>query len=160
MRFYKHWDELRRKNEVIWPYRTIIHLPVAHIGGVIGAFITPEFFGTPIFWMKKYDFNKFIHFHRVYRITYLATVPSIALQIAKFPEVTNHFDEVKEASIGSAPLDRGLQREVQKRLGKGKCCIGQTWGLTETASSVTYPIVGEGDNTGSVGTAYDHVTIR
>lgn len=111
------------------PFRTLAHLPIAHIAGVFGYFISPMFSGGAVYWMPKFSWQPFLAYFKKLHITGFYTVPSIFLRIAKSTDVTNQFDTVEVAITGAAPMDAELQQS-NARLGKGN--ISQTWGLSET----------------------------
>jgi hypothetical protein len=58
------WKEQReqrnKRSNFPFEYRTIAHLPAAHIAGVQGYFVNPFFMGGPVYWMPKFDFLKFL----------------------------------------------------------------------------------------------------
>lgn len=103
--------------------------------------------GGPVYWMKKFEFIKFLEYNKKYRITFFFTVPPIYLLIAKSPLVTDQFDSLRHAVSGAAPMGKELQRLASQKLG---CHISQTWGLSETTGSVTLMAWDENDETGSV----------
>src|SRR5262245_16518290 len=82
-------------------YRTIAHLPAAHIAGVQGYMIRPFYAGGPCFWMERFDFQKFLDYCKRHRIMFLASVPPIFLQIAKSSLVKDHFDTLRFATSGA-----------------------------------------------------------
>lgn len=131
-------------------YRTLAHLPAAHIAGVQGYLINPFYMGGTVYWMPKFDFVKFLEYNKKHRITFFFTVPPIYLLIAKMDIVTDQFDTLEQAISGAAPLGKELQYAASAKLGKGKTFISQTWGLSETCGSVTIMPFGENDDTGSV----------
>lgn len=139
--------ETKRNPDFQHEYRTVAHLPVAHIAGLLCYLINPVVSGGSVFWMKKFDFPMFLENCKRHRITFLFTVPPIYLLIAKSPLVTDQFQWMESALTGAAPMGKELQSAVQKRLG---CYVGQTWGLSETTGSVTTSKRGENDLTGSV----------
>lgn len=110
--------------------------------------------------MVKYDFKEFIGYQRKYRPTVQMSVPPIWLQIAKSPEVTDHFDNVRVACTGAAPMGPQLAAEVGKKLGKGKTRVSQFWGTTETTGSMTGLDWDTTDETGSVGTILPSIRLR
>src|ERR1700709_2539813 len=59
--------------------RTIAHLPIAHIAGVLGYLIGPVLAGATVYWMRKFEWKSFIEYSKKYKITSLYTVPSIFL---------------------------------------------------------------------------------
>ncbi|TPX07721.1 uncharacterized protein E0L32_010617 [Thyridium curvatum] len=138
------------KNNPSFEYRTIAHLPVAHIAGIQGYLVNSLFMGGPIYWMPRFDFPKFLEYNKKYRITFFFTVPPIYLLIAKSPLVTDQFDSLDSAVTGAAPMGKELQAAATKKLGKGKVILCQTWGLSETTGSITLLPKGEFDGTGSV----------
>jgi acyl-CoA synthetase (AMP-forming)/AMP-acid ligase II len=89
--------------------------------------------GGTTYWMEKYDFDTFIEYHRKYNITAQFSVPPIWLTIAKSPKVTNHFDNLKVAASGAAPMGLELATEVSRKLGGGKTMMSQFWGMSETS---------------------------
>lgn len=108
--------------------------------------------------MQSFDFQKFLHYNRIYRITFSFTIPPIYLQIAKSTSVTNHFKYLEVALSGAAPLSKELQYSASSKL--GKAFINQTWGLSETTGSATvlpYPFK---DDTGSVSSLIPNVEVR
>ncbi|KAH6677457.1 hypothetical protein B0J14DRAFT_615623 [Halenospora varia] len=135
------------RGEAPWEYRTLAHLPAAHIAGVQGYFINPFYMGGCTYWMPKFDFPLFLHYNRLHRITTFFTVPPIYLLIAKSPP-------------GAAPLGKELQHAASAKLGKGNTFITQTWGLSETTGSVTVMPWGQRDDTGSVSPVLPNMSLR
>jgi 4-coumarate--CoA ligase len=140
--------ELEAKGEPKFEYKTLAHVPAAHIAGVMCYLINPMFFGGTVYWMPRFDFLQFLEYNKKFRITFLFTVPPIWLLIAKSPMVTDQFDSLVSAISGAAPLGKELQDAASSKLGKGKVYIGQTWGLSETTGSATVMPWGEKDETG------------
>lgn len=130
-------------------YRTIAHLPTAHIAGIQGYLINPFYMGGPVYWMPRFSWPEFLVYNKKYRITFFFTVPPIYLLIAKSPEVTDQFQSLEIAISGAAPLGKDLQHAASAKLGP-KCFISQTWGLSETTGSATVMPYGMDDDTGSV----------
>lgn len=144
---FKNWIASSRPD---FEYRTIAHLPIAHIAGIQGYLINPVYMGGPTYWMPRFDFAQFLEYNAKYQITYFFTVPPIYLLIAKSPAVTDQFKTLEVAISGAAPLGKDLQHAASRKLGGPKCFISQTWGLSETAGSVTLMPMGMNDDTGSV----------
>jgi len=144
-------EKLRARGDpVLDDYRTLAHLPAAHIAGVQGYFVNPFYIGGTVYWMPKFDFIRFLEYNKKHKITFFFTVPPIYLLIAKMDIVTDQFDTLQQAISGAAPLGKELQYAASAKLGKGKTFISQTWGLSETTGSVTVMPLGEIDDTGSV----------
>ncbi|KAF2177200.1 4-coumarate-CoA ligase-like protein [Zopfia rhizophila CBS 207.26] len=142
---FKSWISSTRPS---FEYRTLAHLPIAHIAGIQGYLINPFYMGGPVYWMPRFSFPEFLACNKKYRITFF-TVPPIYLLIAKSPEVTDQFKTLEIAVSGAAPLGRELQHAASAKLGKD-CFISQTWGLSETTGSATVMPFGMNDDTGSV----------
>ncbi|KAF7361871.1 hypothetical protein MVEN_00531600 [Mycena venus] len=148
----QHWEA-----EGKWDYRTLGHLPTAHVAGVQGYFVIPLWQGGTVYWMPKFDFVQFLEFNRSLEITTFFSVPPIYLLCAKSPLVKDHFRSLKAAIGGAAPLGKELQIQVSKKLG---VFLAQTWGLSETTGSVSGGDVNVEDLSGSVGPLIRNVEIR
>ncbi|KAE9369588.1 acetyl-CoA synthetase-like protein [Stipitochalara longipes BDJ] len=157
-RMYKEGRAAR--NEPPFEYRTLAHLPAAHIAGVMCYLVNPFSFGGTVYWMPRFDFLQFLEYNKKFRITFFFTVPPIWLLIAKMPNVTDQFDNLEMAISGAAPLGKDLQHAASSKLGKGKTFISQTWGLSETTGSSTVMPWGERDETGSVSPLMPNMSLR
>ncbi|KNG82458.1 4-coumarate-CoA ligase [Aspergillus nomiae NRRL 13137] len=115
-------------------YRTIAHLPAAHIAGCQGYFIQPALCGGAVYWMPKFDFQKFLAYCKEYRVTFFFTVPPIFQLIVQSSFVTDQFQYLIHAVSGAAPMGPDLVKKSESKLG---CAVTQTWGLSETTGSVT-----------------------
>lgn len=165
---FKSWIAESRPD---FEYRTIAHLPTAHIAGIQGYLISkyiwtkcsetytnvvltpltdPFYMGGPVYWMPRFDFQQFLAYNAKYRITFFFTVPPIYLLIAKSPDVTDQFKTLEVAISGAAPLGKELQYAASQKLGGPDTFISQTWGLSETTGSSTIMPLGTSDDTGSV----------
>nr|XP_036582525.1 AMP-binding enzyme [Colletotrichum truncatum]KAF6791229.1 AMP-binding enzyme [Colletotrichum truncatum] len=131
-------------------FRTLAHLPAAHISGLQAYIVNQTYMGGTVYWMKKFNFVEFLDYMKKYKITSFFSVPPIYLMITKSPLVKDQFDNVEFALTGAAALGRETQIEAQKRLGKGKGILGQTWGLSETTGGFTILPRHLTDDTGSV----------
>ena len=149
---FKSWLLARnaQPNRAPFSYRTLAHLPVAHIAGIQGYLINPFYMGGPVYWMPRFSFPEFLAYNAQHRITFFFTVPPIYLLIAKSPEVTSQFDSLEIAISGAAPLGKELQHAASAKLGGPECFISQTWGLSETTGSATLMPMELSDDTGSV----------
>jgi 4-coumarate--CoA ligase len=122
------------------PFRTLAHLPIAHIASVFGYLISPMFSGGAVYWMPKISWTPFLRYMKKLQITEFYTVPSMCLRIAKSPDVTDQFDTVETAITGAASMDAELQHSANAGLGKGKTIISQTWGLSEATISFPFSL--------------------
>jgi long-subunit acyl-CoA synthetase (AMP-forming) len=139
------------------PYRTLAHLPTAHVAGCQGYFANPAVAGGTVFWMPKFDFQKFLEYNKKLEITSFFSVPPIYLLIAQSPDVTDQFKSLRRAYSGAAPMGPDLQSKAQKKLG---CLINQTWGLSETTGSTTGMPWDTEELTGSVSRLWPNMRLR
>lgn len=155
---YREWEQ-RQAARKVWnmEYRTLAHLPAAHIAGVQGYLINPAVAGGTVYWMPKFDFAKFLEYNKKYQITTFFTVPPIYLLIAKSPLVTDQFKTLRHVITGAAPMGPELTALAEAKLG---CTISQTWGLSETTGSVTGSPWDEHDVTGSVSPLLPNTSMR
>jgi 4-coumarate--CoA ligase len=142
------------------PYRTLAHLPISHVAGLLGYLVIPFYSGAVVFWMRKYEWKKLLKHVKEHEITAFYTVPSIYLRISKSPDVKDHFKTVDNASTGAAPMDSDLQTAANAKVGQGETFVGQTWGLSETTGAVTMMPRGQSDVTGSIGLIMQNVELR
>ena len=154
------WRKDEAAGEPVFEYRTLAHLPIAHIAGLQGYLINPFYCGGLVYWMPRFDFQQFLDYNKKYRITMLFSVPAIYLLIAKSSVVTDQFDSLKIAQSGAAPLGPETQKTASTKLGKSKTYISQTWGLSETTGSASSNIWGPKDETGSVGLLIPNLSFR
>ncbi|KAH8431961.1 acyl--CoA ligase [Aspergillus melleus] len=138
-------------------YRTIGHLPTAHIAGCQGYFVTPAVAGGTVYWMPKFYIDEFIDHCRRHQVTFLSTAPPVYLAIAENPRVTDHFKSLIRAESGAAPLSADVQQRAEGKLG---CTISQRWGLTESTGSVTTMPWGQSDDTGSISPLLPNTRLR
>lgn len=145
-------------------YRALAHLPISHIAGLFGYFISPIYAGGTVIWMQRYRWDDLLKYMKQYKITAFYTVPSIWLRIAKSKEITDHFAYVEGAATGAAPMDGVLQTAASGRLASADktktVSVGQTWGLSETTGAVTAVPRGEIDVSGSIGSVLPGVELR
>ncbi|EHA57165.1 4-coumaryl-CoA ligase [Pyricularia oryzae 70-15] len=144
-----------------WDYRTLAHLPMAHIAGIQGYLINPFYVNGTVYWMPRFDWPKFLQYNKQYKITIFFTAPPIYLMITKSPDVKDHFASLVRAISGAAPLGKELQHAASRKLGTGQnVFISQTWGLSETCGSATLMPPGIDDDTGSVSALMPNMEAR
>lgn len=153
----KSWMSEKRPD---FKYRTVAHLPIAHIAGIQGYLLNAFYMGGSVYWMAKFDFAQFLECNRRFRITFFFTVPPIFLLIAKSAQVTDQFQTLELVVSGAAPLGKDLQYAASQKLGGPDCFIDQTWGLSETTGSATIMPAGMHDDTGSVGPLVPNMLAR
>ncbi|BCS18897.1 uncharacterized protein APUU_11725S [Aspergillus puulaauensis] len=150
-------DSRRGKPHLNVPYRTVGHLPTAHIAGCLGYFITPAVAGGTVYWMPKFNIDGFIDYCKKYQVTFLATAPPVYHAIVRSNRVTDQFKTLVRAESGAAPLSLELQEQAERKL---ECSISQRWGMTESTGSVTTMPWGESDNTGSISPLLPNTRLR
>lgn len=156
----EHLAEREAQGDPPFEWRTVAHLPAAHIAGVQGYFVNPFYQGGLTYWMPKFDFELFLHYSRQFQITYFFTVPPIFLLVAKSPAVTDHFRTVRYAISGAAPMGADLQEAVSTKLGDENTFVIQTWGLSESTGSATLMPWRRKDTTGSVSEILPNTSVR
>ncbi|KAL2783052.1 hypothetical protein BJX66DRAFT_345301 [Aspergillus keveii] len=115
-------------------YRTIAHLPVAHIAGCQGYLLHPALCAGTVYWMPRFQFPDFLSYCKTYRITFFFTVPPIYQLLVNSPLVTDQFQHMIHTLSGAALMDAELAQQVEAKL---HCTVSQTWGMSETTGSVT-----------------------
>jgi 4-coumarate--CoA ligase len=141
-------------------YRTLAHLPTAHIAGLSFYFLNAFYLGGTTYWMTKFDFPSFLRYNAEFRITTFMSVPPIFLQIAKSHLVTDQFATCISALSGGAPLGLDLQRSASAKMGFKNIGISQTWGMSEVTGSGTVLPVGQTDDTGSISVLLPNIEAR
>ncbi|RDW70708.1 acyl--CoA ligase [Aspergillus mulundensis] len=150
-------DSKRGKPHLNVHYRTVGHLPTAHIAGCLGYFITPAVAGGTVYWMPRFNIDEFIDYCKKYQMTFLSTAPPVYHAIVRSGRATDHFKTLIRAESGAAPLSLELQAQAEKKLG---CTISQRWGMTESTGSVTTMPWGQSDNTGSISPLLPNMRLR
>lgn len=154
----EYYARKRKKNpNYKFEYRTLAHLPAAHIAGLQGYLINPAVAGGPTYWMPKFNFPDLLENCKKLKITMMFSVPPIFLLIAKSPLVTDQFEYMEHVISGAAPMGKELQLAVQEKLG---CYVSQTWGMSEVTGSITLAKRDEFDETGSVSSLMPNNRLR
>jgi len=106
---------------------------------------------TPVFFMRSFNYAKWLSHVQDHRITHIQTAPPILVMLAKRPETRNYdLSSLRNILCGAAPLSKELQNEVSSTIGQDLKVV-QTWGMTEvTCSSLHVPGL-MSDASGSVG---------
>lgn len=160
-------------------YRTLAHLPPAHISGVQGYFINPMLDGGIVYWMPGpttggFDMAGFLRYNEALRITSFFTATPIYEAIAKLiayrPGVVGErtFKSLRVAYSGGARLrlsDRAvsaLRGRTGDEEGGRPLLISQTFGATETTGAATHmpPDRAGWETLGSVGQLLPNVRMR
>jgi 4-coumarate--CoA ligase len=103
----------------------------------------------PVYIMKQFVYDRFLHVVQTHRITHLQVAPPILVMLSKRPETAKYdLSSVKNILCGAAPLSKELQNDVSKRF---KLNIVQGWGMTEVTCGAIHVPGGRYDESGSVG---------
>ncbi|KAL8964676.1 MAG: hypothetical protein Q9183_004283, partial [Haloplaca sp. 2 TL-2023] len=100
------------------PERWVGILPLYHAFGQLFICLLASKLNVPVYLMKAFDFNQFLHVIQTYRITNLQVAPPIMVLLAKRPEVSQYdLSSVTNIGCGAAPLSGELENDVSRRLG-------------------------------------------
>jgi long-chain acyl-CoA synthetase len=134
----------------------LVFLPLGHTASINYSFLPCMYIGGKMilaesFWHIR---NKFWQLIKENKITFLETVPTVLYSILNMYKDTAGADvsSVRFVGCGSAPLQKSVQTEFQKRFGLG---VANLYGLSETGPThIDYPLA---DNwqCGSVGVPLD-----
>lgn len=160
-------------------YRTLAHLPPAHISGVQGYFVNPMLDGGIVYWMPTppaggFDMAGFLRYNETLHITSFFTATPIYEAIAKLitykPGVVGEktFKSLRVAYSGGARLrlsDRAvsaLRGRMGDQEGGRPLLISQTFGATETTGAATHmsPDRAGWKSLGSVGELLPNMRMR
>lgn len=136
-------------------YRTLAHLPPAHISGVQGYFINPFLDGGIVYWMPPppaagFDMAALLRYNEALRITSFFTAPPIYDAIAKcvlyrpglvgdktFKSLRVSYSGGTRLRLGRGAVD-ALRRSMGDVEGGRPLLISQTFGATETTGAATH----------------------
>lgn len=161
-------------------YRTLAHLPPAHISGVQGYFVNPLLDGGIVYWMPPpaagggFDMAAFLRYNEALRITSFFTAPPIYDAIAKCvlyrPGLVGEktFKSLRVAYSGGTRLRLGgggadaLRGRMGDAEGGRPLLISQTFGATETTGAATHmsPDRAGWDTLDSVGELLPNMKLR
>lgn len=124
-------------------------LPLFHAYGQWSAILMAGKTQTPVYVMKTFVYEDFLHTIQTHKITELHVAPPIMVLLGKHPATAKYdLSSVKRITCGAAPLSKSLQSECATRF---KTTVKQAWGMTEvTCMGLTLPN-GIKDESGSVG---------
>ncbi|XP_068249585.1 probable 4-coumarate--CoA ligase 3 [Palaemon carinicauda] len=136
----------------------LLFLPFCHSLGFIMMFasLINDYSAVMI---PKFSPETFLRVIQDYKVTFMASVPTVVLFLAQAP-IVDEFDisSLKKMFCAAAPLSGDVQDALQKRTG-GNLTVGQAYGMTESVAPVT--MCSQENRVGSVGqvTAYMQVKI-
>tara|TARA_B100000676_G_scaffold124436_1_gene123938 strand:+ start:4132 stop:5715 length:1584 start_codon:yes stop_codon:yes gene_type:complete len=109
----------------------LVHLPLFHIYGMnVLMSGTIAVGGTQVL-MGRFDMDLFLDIIDKHKVTFLYTVPPIAVALSQYPSVKNfNISSLRAGFIGAAPLSGELQSRLSELL---QFPIAQGYGLTESS---------------------------
>lgn len=88
--------------------------------------------------MKKFTLSQYLLYMDIYRITYMASVPTIMVMLSKDASASVYnFSAVEQVVSGSAPLGKDTGALIAKRFLNPGVLVKQGWGMTECTCSAT-----------------------
>ncbi|KAG6358404.1 hypothetical protein INS49_014288 [Diaporthe citri] len=162
-------------------YRTLAHLPPAHISGVQGYFVNPLLDGGIVYWMPTpaagngFDMAAFLRYNEALGITSFFTAPPIYEALAKcvlhrpglvgertFKSLRVAYSGGTRLRLGGAAAAAALRGRMGDPEGGRPLLISQTFGATETTGAATHtpPDRAGWDTLGSVGELLPNVRMR
>lgn len=113
-------------------------LPFYHIYGLIVVMHFYIFAGFSLVVMPRFTLEGMLNNIQRYRINHLLLVPPMIVLLAKNPIVKKYdLTSVTMCMSGAAPLSAELTRQYCERLPNS--AIGQGYGMTELATTITFP---------------------
>ncbi|KAJ9643303.1 hypothetical protein H2204_002199 [Knufia peltigerae] len=132
--------------------------PFAHMLGLMTAVLGAAFFGNYVLIMKQYEFRKWIRSCAEKRATLMKIVPSIAMSIAKDPEVPKlDLTSLQYIVCTGAPLHYEIVNILVELM--NGVHIVQGYGMSEGTVSRLHPVQAT-LKAGSVGTLFPSVSLR
>ncbi|KZP03507.1 acetyl-CoA synthetase-like protein, partial [Athelia psychrophila] len=125
-------------------------LPLFHIYGLVVNLHQMLFSGMSVVLMPKFAFEPFLASIVSHRITHLMLVPPMIVLLCKHPASTKYdLSSVRAVWSGAAPLTSEIVQRLAARL--PGAMIGQGYGMTETATTVSSMRLGQKVTTGGAG---------
>ncbi|KAF2106580.1 4-coumarate-CoA ligase 2 [Lophiotrema nucula] len=133
-------------------------LPLYHAYGQLWSIVAAARTGSPCYFMRSFNYLKFLENIQKHRITHIQTAPPVLVMLAKRPETPSYdLSSLQNILCGAAPLSKELQNEVSAKCGLK---VVQTWGMTEVTCSCLHVPGGRDDRSGSVGYIDPNATIK
>ncbi|KAH9829669.1 amp dependent CoA ligase [Rhodofomes roseus] len=113
-------------------------LPFYHIYGLVVVMHFAIFFGMSMVVIPKFNFTDMLKSIERHRINYIPVVPPIVVLLCKHPDALKYdLSSLRALKSGAAPLSAEAIKQLSERL--PKMSIGQSYGMTETCTTVTFP---------------------
>jgi acyl-CoA synthetase (AMP-forming)/AMP-acid ligase II len=140
--------------------RTYLVLPISHVFGLASVFLGNLYRGTRVDLVPRFEPAEVARAFAEDGITAFHGVPAMYAHLVSLAARRGRplaAPSLRYMSVGGAPLDLSLKREVEAMLGIE---LLNGYGLTETAPTVSVTPVGEGCRDDSVGTLLPDVEAR
>ncbi|KAF9811107.1 hypothetical protein IEO21_06656 [Rhodonia placenta] len=132
-----HTANLQKERWEDRPYRAG-DIAMAHIYGLVVVMHFAIFYGMSVVVIPKFNFVDMLKSIERHRINYIPIVPPIVVLLCKHPAVNRHnLSSLRAMKSGAAPLSAEVIRQLSERL--PNMSIGQSYGMTETCTTVTFP---------------------
>ncbi|XP_066946338.1 probable 4-coumarate--CoA ligase 1 [Macrobrachium rosenbergii] len=135
----------------------LLFLPFCHSLGFIIMFasLINDYSAVMI---PKFSPKTFLQVIQDYKVTFMASVPTVVLFLAQAP-IVDEYDiaSLKGMFCGGAPLSGDVQEALQKRTG-GNLTVRQAYGMTESVAPVTFCC--QENRVGSVGQVTPHMQVK
>ncbi|KAF1967444.1 4-coumarate:coenzyme A ligase [Bimuria novae-zelandiae CBS 107.79] len=133
-------------------------LPLYHAYGQLWSIVAAARTLSPCYFMRAFNYAKFLENIQKHRITYIQTAPPVLVMLAKRPETKDYnLSSLRNILCGTAPLSKELQNEVSAKF---NLKVLQTWGMTEVTCSCLHVPGGRDDRSGSVGYIDPNASIK
>ncbi|EPS98680.1 hypothetical protein FOMPIDRAFT_1024545 [Fomitopsis schrenkii] len=111
---------------------------MANIYGLVVVMHFAIFYGMTLVVIPKFQFVDMLKSIERHRINYIPVVPPVVVLLCKHPDVPKYdLSSLRALKSGAAPLTAELIKQLSERL--PKMSIGQSYGMTETCTTVTFP---------------------
>ncbi len=144
-------QHLSTTSDALYPVRRLISLPFFHIIAALFLHIYPLRFGQPVFIMRRFQSEAFIHLIRKFDATDTYMVPPMVNSILQSSlPLVDELKSLRFIAVGGAPIGTDMMRNLEAKL-HPSATFTQIWGLTEVGA-VTFSKYPERDGCdGSIG---------
>ncbi|KAJ3830641.1 phenylacetyl-CoA ligase [Lentinula raphanica] len=136
-------------------------LPMYHIYGLILNLHFILYSRMSLVLVEKFAFVRMLELIERYRISHLMVVPPHVVLFCKQPQLVRKYalDSVRFIMVGAAPLSNEVNHQIFNIFPEAH--IGQAYGMTETATSISaFPITQKRGTAGSAGSLEPGVRVR
>ncbi|KAJ7634478.1 AMP binding protein [Roridomyces roridus] len=157
-----NWPKLPAGREIVPAF-----LPFYHIYSLVVFLSLVPTLGWTSLVQSRFDPIQLFKAIEKYRIAFACVVPPVLVVLARHPDADKYdLSSLEHMMSAAAPLSANLVKEVQTKISSGrtdgiKCKITQTFGLTETTTSINFLAFADADRkVGSVGPLVPHLEAR